>query len=60
MKAIIATNTGAVLSEIPTPVPKENEVLIQVKANSLNRADLMMLHGAAHGGWGVEKENPWG
>lgn len=52
MKAIIAANTGAVLTEVPTPAPKAKEVLIQVKANSLNRADLMMLQGADHGGWG--------
>jgi len=43
---------GPVLKEMPQPSPGQDEVLVRVKANSLNRADLMMLKGAAHGGHG--------
>lgn len=40
MKAIVASPQGAVLSEIEAPQPKPNEILVKVKAASLNRADL--------------------
>jgi NADPH:quinone reductase-like Zn-dependent oxidoreductase len=50
MKAIICTKYGSVdnfhLEEVPKPVPKDNEVLIKIRAASMNAADLEILHGA--------------
>lgn len=43
MKAIVSTPEGAQLRELPAPVPKPNEILVKVKAASLNRADLAGL-----------------
>lgn len=40
MKAIVATPEGARLQDVPQPAPGLAEVLVQVKAASLNRADL--------------------
>mgnify|MGYP000706120316 CR=1 FL=1 len=49
MKAIIATGYGGPevlqLREVEKPSPKENEVLIQIKAASISRADCMMRTG---------------
>ena len=52
MRAIFPSSDGPVLKDTPRPSPGADEVLVRVKANSLNRADLMMLKGAAHGGHG--------
>jgi NADPH2:quinone reductase len=49
MRAIVSSADGPVLKDIPRPSPGPDEVLVQVKASSLNRADLAMLKGAAHG-----------
>lgn len=47
MKAILWTKYGAPdllkLGEVPTPVPKDNEVLIKVYAVTVNRTDCAML-----------------
>jgi NADPH2:quinone reductase len=43
MQAILSTPEGAQLREVPAPVPKPNEILVNVKAASLNRADLAGL-----------------
>jgi NADPH2:quinone reductase len=43
MKAIIAAPEGAVPADVPVPQPKPNEILVRVKAASLNRADLAGL-----------------
>jgi NADPH2:quinone reductase len=43
MKAIVATAEGAQLQEVPSPAPSDNEILVRVKAASLNRADLAGL-----------------
>src|SRR5437763_13626041 len=40
MKAGVSSPEGLVLSDIPQPVPKPNEVLTRVRACGLNRADL--------------------
>jgi len=49
MKAIICTKYGApevlILNEIEKPIPKDNEVLIKVRAASINTADLYMMRG---------------
>ena len=43
MKAIVHTKYGpptvATLSEVPKPIPKDNEVLIKVYASTVNRTD---------------------
>jgi hypothetical protein len=41
-----------VLTDIPQPSPGQGEVLVRLRANSLNRADLMMLKGTYLGGLG--------
>jgi NADPH2:quinone reductase len=49
MRALISSPDGPVVTDIPTPSPRADEVLVKVSASSLNRADLAMLKGAAHG-----------
>jgi NADPH:quinone reductase len=43
MKAIVSTPAGAQLADVPVPQPKPHEILVRVKAASLNRADLAGL-----------------
>src|SRR2546425_6354188 len=43
MKAILSAASGPQLAEIPAPQPKPNEILVRVRAASLNRADLAGL-----------------
>lgn len=43
MKAIIAAPQGAQLADLPMPQPGPHELLVRVKAASLNRADLAGL-----------------
>ena len=43
MKAILSTAEGARLADVPVPQPQPNEILVRVKAASLNRADLAGL-----------------
>ncbi|HEY6555743.1 MAG TPA: NAD(P)H-quinone oxidoreductase [Polyangiaceae bacterium] len=49
MKAIVVTEPGGPekleLHDVPAPSLKENEVLIEVKATALNRADLLQRRG---------------
>jgi NADPH:quinone reductase-like Zn-dependent oxidoreductase len=49
MKAIIITKPGAPdvlqLRDYPTPTPGDEEVLIEVKAAGLNRADISQRQG---------------
>ena len=40
MKAAMVTDNGVEVREAPKPVPKPHEILIKVRAASLNRADL--------------------
>jgi NADPH2:quinone reductase len=49
MRAVVSSSSGPVLQDIAIPSPGPDEVLIRVKAAALNRADLGMLRGAAHG-----------
>jgi NADPH2:quinone reductase len=49
MKAGVASEQGLVMCDIPQPRPKPNEVLVKVKAASLNRADLAVARGMPHG-----------
>jgi NADPH2:quinone reductase len=43
MKAIVSTPDGARLADVPAPQPQAHEILVRVKAASLNRADLAGL-----------------
>ena len=43
MKAAVATASGAQYRDVPVPRPKPNEILVRVRAASLNRADLVGL-----------------
>lgn len=49
MKAVVVTATGVQIKDVAKPTPKPNEVLIRVRACGLNRADLMVASGMAHG-----------
>lgn len=49
MKAVVVTENGVAIQDVPTPSPKANEVLVRVRACGLNRADLMVASGMAHG-----------
>ena len=43
MQAVVSSPEGARLRDVPAPVPKSTEILVQVRAASLNRADLAGL-----------------
>jgi NADPH:quinone reductase-like Zn-dependent oxidoreductase len=49
MKAGVASENGLVMREVEQPKPKPNEVLVKVRAASLNRADLAVARGLPHG-----------
>jgi NADPH2:quinone reductase len=49
MKAAVVTESGVQYKDAPKPSPKANEILIKVKAASLNRADLAVASGNRHG-----------
>src|SRR5258706_14499855 len=49
VKAAVLGETGVVLRDLPKPAPAPNEVLIRVRASSLNRADLLIASGHQHG-----------
>jgi NADPH2:quinone reductase len=49
MKAAVLGEEGVELRDLPKPVPAPNEVLIRVRASSLNRADLLIAAGHQHG-----------
>ena len=52
MKAFIYGANGAEITDVAKPAPKATQVLVRVRANGLNRADLGMTKGHAHGGAG--------
>jgi len=49
MKAAVVGEHGVEIRDLPKPEPKPNEVLIRVRASSLNRADLLVAQGHQHG-----------
>ena len=49
MKAAVVGETGAEVRDIPKPEPAPNEILIKVRASSLNRADVGVAAGQQHG-----------
>jgi NADPH2:quinone reductase len=52
MKAAVLGNSGVEVRDLPKPEPKPTEVLIRVRASSLNRADLLVATGHQHGSVG--------
>ena len=52
MKAAVVGEHGVEVRDLPKPEPKPNEVLIRVRASSLNRADLLVSQGHQHGAVG--------
>jgi NADPH2:quinone reductase len=49
MKAAVVGANGVEIREIPKPVPEPHQVLVRVRAASLNRADLLVSLGHQHG-----------
>ena len=52
MKAFVYGANGAEIADVAKPAPKGTQVLVRVRACGLNRADLGMTKGHAHGGAG--------
>ena len=52
MKAVVLSDEGLAVREVPIPEPKASEVLVKVGASGLNRADLIMAAGRPHGALG--------
>ena len=52
MKAAVVGEHGVEIRDLPQPQPAPNEVLIRVRASSLNRADLLVASGRRHGSMG--------
>src|SRR5258708_4617489 len=52
MKAYVYGSNGATITEVAKPTPKATQVLVRVRACGLNRADLGMTKGHAHGSAG--------
>jgi NADPH2:quinone reductase len=52
MKAYVYGAGGAGITDVARPVPKASQVLVKVRACGLNRADLGMTKGHAHGSAG--------
>lgn len=49
MKAAVVGDNGVVIADVDVPQPKPNEVLVKVRASALNRADIGVAEGRAHG-----------
>ena len=52
MKAVVVTKSGFEISEVAKPTAGPEQVLVKVRACGLNRADLGILAGGAHGNVG--------
>ena len=52
MKAAIVTPTGVQVQEVAVPVPQAGQVQVRVRAIGMNRADLSVAAGHAHGAVG--------
>src|SRR5438477_2030141 len=49
MKAAVVAENGVEIRDVAKPTPKPHEILIKVRAASLNRADLAVASGHRHG-----------
>src|SRR6202046_5795939 len=49
VKAAVLGEKGMEIRDLPKPEPKPNEILIKVRASSLNRADTIVAAGVQHG-----------
>ena len=54
MRAMVVGKAGLELREVPAPTPGPNEVVVRVRTAGLNRAELAMAAGHAHGALGGE------
>lgn len=52
MRGAVLTPQGIAIQDVPVPKPDRTEVSVRVRASSLNRADLFLADGRAHGGHG--------
>lgn len=52
MKAIVVTEGGVAYQDVAKPEPTADQVLVEVRAAALNRADLVVASGASHGSSG--------
>jgi NADPH2:quinone reductase len=52
MRAAVVTADGVKVQQVPRPAPGPQEVLVRVRAATLNRADLGVAAGHAHGAMG--------
>jgi len=52
MRAAVVTENGVEIKDVVQPEPQPHEVLVRVRACGLNRADLMVASGMAHGAIG--------
>ena len=52
MRAVTVADTGVEIRKVDIPKPNSNEVLVKVHACGLNRADLVVADGGAHGAAG--------
>lgn len=52
MRAMVVGHSGLELRDVPTPRPGPGEVLVRVRAAGLNRAELSIAAGHAHGALG--------
>ena len=52
MRAAVVTENGVEIKDVAQPEPQPHEVLVRVRACGLNRADLMVASGMAHGAIG--------
>ena len=53
MKAYVYGANGAAITDVAKPAPNGTQVLVRVRACGLNRADLGMTKGHAHGSAGA-------
>lgn len=52
MRAAVVTSAGVEVLEVATPAPGPDQVLVRVRAAGMNRADLTVASGLAHGNVG--------
>src|SRR5258708_29699813 len=49
MKAAVLGERGVEIRDVAKPTPRPNEILVKVSAAALNRADVVIASGHAHG-----------